>query len=554
MKKAHILFASAALMFAGCANDEFTGDEGLSKDSTPIAFNMLTSAQTRATSTGSDAATKLGNEFIVWGEKNESDGSAATEGNLVFKNYRVNYDAATAFTTLSNTKGWEYVGITPYEAAHVSPSTWESADTKQTIKYWDFSAKSYTFTAVSAKQTDITGNLVKITKTESGASAAAKGYTIEVKTDASTGDIYVADRLFIDTKQTGTIDRTKENQYGGLAKFSFRNFQTKIRFGMYETIPGYKVKVKSVKFNNVASTTNFGVDGQFVTTGDNTKYTVTYDANNKAVVALGGTGASISAYLQGGTNILKVDALGTSSSPTELTYDNAGGGYTAILPNPSNATNMKFTISYTLISEDTGEKIEITDKTAEVPAKYCQWKSNYAYTYIFKISDSSADLYPITFDAVVEQDEVGNQETITTVDEPSITTFAVDASKNVVTGKDEYAEGNIIYASVVEGNAVVTLSDTNVKLYTVTTGDATNFPISEASVANAIAQTAVTGKVKATAVTTGTEIATSVPAEDGTTRELSALKWTAGAAGTVYAVEYTSATNSKKTYKIVKIQ
>ena len=553
MKKAHILFASAALMFAGCANDEFTGDEGLSKDSTPIAFNMLTSAQTRADE-GSAAATKLGNEFIVWGEKNESSGDAATEGNLVFKNYRVNYDANTAFTTLSNTKDWEYVGITPYEEAKVSPSTWESTDTKQTIKYWDFSATSYTFTAVSAKQTDITGNLVKITKTQNGASAADKGYTIEVKTGASTGDIYVADRLFINTKQTGTIDRTKENQYGGLAKFSFRNFQTKIRFGMYETIPGYKVKVKSVKFNSAASTTNFGVDGQFVTTGANTKYTVTYDANNKAVVALDGTGASTFAYLQGGTNIIDATALGTASTDDKVTYDKADKGYTAILPNPSNATNMKFTISYTLISEDTGEKIEITDKTAAVPAKYCQWKSNYAYTYIFKISDSSADLYPITFDAVVEQDEVGNQETITTVDEPSITTFAVDTSNNVVTGKDEYAASNTIYASVVEGNAVVTLTTSNVKLYTVTTDDATNFPISEASVANAIAQTAVSGKVKATAVTTGTDIVTSVPAEDGMTRDLSALKWTAGASGTVYAVEYTNATDSKKTYKIVKIQ
>ena len=553
MKKAHILFASAALMFAGCANDEFTGDEGLSKDSTPIAFNMLTSAQTRADE-GSAAATKLGNEFIVWGEKNESSGDAATEGNLVFKNYRVNYDANTAFTTLSNTKDWEYVGITPYEEAKVSPSTWESTDTKQTIKYWDFSATSYTFTAVSAKQTDITGNLVKITKTQKGASAADKGYTIEVKAGALTGDIYVADRLFINTKQTGTIDRTKENQYGGLAKFSFRNFQTKIRFGMYETIPGYKVKVKSVKFNSAASTTNFGVDGQFVTTGANTKYTVTYDANNKAVVALDGTGASTFAYLQGGTNIIDATALGTASTDDKVTYDKADKGYTAILPNPSNATNMKFTISYTLISEDTGEKIEITDKTAEVPAKYCQWKSNYAYTYIFKISDSSADLYPITFDAVVEQDEVGNQETITTVDEPSITTFAVDTSNNVVTGKDEYAASDTIYASVVEGNAVVTLTTSNVKLYTVTTDDATNFPISEASVANAIAQTAVSGKVKATAVTTGTDIVTSVPAEDGMMRDLSALKWTAGASGTVYAVEYTNATDSKKTYKIVKIQ
>ncbi len=553
MKKTHILFASAALLFAGCANDEFTGDKGLSNDSAPIAFYMQTGAQTRATSSGSEAAGKLGNEFIVWGEKNETNGDAATEGNLVFKNYRVNYAPTTAFTTLSNTKDWEYVGITPYEDSQVSPSIYEDADTKQTIKYWDLSATSYTFTAVSAKQDDITGGLVKITKTENGANAQSKGYTIEVKNGASAGDIYVADRLNFNTKQTGTIDRTKENQYGGLVKLSFRNFQTKIRFGMYETIPGYKVKVNSVTFNGTASTSNFGVDGKFITTGANTKYTVTYDANDKAVVALDGTGATTSAYLQGGTNIIGATALGTASTDDKVTYDKADKGYTAILPNPSNETNMKFTISYTLISEDTGEKIEVKDKTAEVPAKYCQWKSNYAYTYIFKITDSSAELYPITFDAVVEQDEVGNQETITTVTEPSITTFATDASGNVITGQDEYAPNNVIYASVVESNAVVTLTDANVKLYTVTTTNATNFPITEASVANAV-KNSTAKEVQATEVTSGIEYVTSVPAEDGTTRTLSALKWTAGATGTVYAVEYTNATTGNKTYKIVRIK
>ncbi len=553
MKNTHILFASAALLFAGCANDEFTGDKGLSNDSAPIAFYMQTGAQTRATSSGSEAAGKLGNEFIVWGEKNETSGDAASDGNLVFKNYRVNYVTGTAFTTLSNTKDWEYVGITPYEDSKVSPSIYEDADTKQTIKYWDLSATSYTFTAVSAKQKDITDGLVKITKTENGADAQSKGYTIEVKSGASAGDIYVADRLNFNTKQTETIDRTKENQYGGLVKLSFRNFQTKIRFGMYETIPGYKVKVNSVTFNGTASTSNFGVDGKFVTTSANTKYTVTYDANNKAVVALDGTGATTSAYLQGGTNIIDAAALGTASTDDKVTYDKADKGYTAILPNPSNATNMKFTISYTLISEDTGEKIEVKDKTAEVPAKYCQWKSNYAYTYIFKITDSSAELYPITFDAVVEQDEVGNQETITTVTEPSITTFATDASGNVITGQDEYAPNNVIYASVVEGNAVVTLADTNVKLYTVTTTNATNFPITEASVANAV-KNSTAKEVQATEVTTGIEYVTSVPAEDGTTRTLSALKWTAGATGTVYAVEYTNTTSDNKTYKIVRIK
>ena len=230
---------------------------------------------------------------------------------------------------------------------------------------------------------------------------------------------------------------------------------------------------------------------------------------------------------------------------------------------------MKLTVSYELYSEDTGEKITCTDRTAVVPAAYCQWKSNYAYTYIFKISDKSAELYPITFDAAVVTDEVGKQETITTVEEPSITTFATrtaDGKTTVVTGENEYKVGDEIYASVVDatesgdGSKAVTLSvaegSKNIALYTVTTDNATNFPITEASVANAIAHNTTSGPIKTTTVAinasgdTAPVIVTSVPAEDGTTRMLSALKWKPTTAAT-YAVEYTK--NDTKTYKIVKV-
>ncbi len=570
MKKSYILFASAALLFAGCANDEFTGDKGLSSDNAPIAFNMQTGAQTRATTeSGATAAGKLGNEFIVWGEKNETDGSKATDGNLVFENYVVKYTSSTTAptenTTLSNTKGWEYVGYTPYKSDYVSPSIYVDDNTTQTIKYWDMKADSYTFTAVSALKTDISGEgstdpKVKIEKIEGGGtttSATDKGYTITVKSGASTGNIYVADRVVISKPDGGTttINRTEPNKYGGLVQFTFRNFETKIRFGIYETVPGYKVSVDNVKYGTSTtegSTSNFGVDGDFVVAGDNTKYNVTYDTNNKAVLALNGTPAKAT-YLESGNKIMSADALGTSS--TAATYED----YTNILPNPSNETNMTFTISYTLTSEDTGEKIKVEDKKVAVPAAYCQWKNNYAYTYLFKITDSSAELYPITFDAVVETDENGNQETITTVTEPSITTFGYDESgKKIITDKDEYPAGTAIYASVVENSSVASLSESNTALYTVTTESETDFPITEASVANAISQTSVTGKVKATAVATTAADAPSfvskVPAEDGSERALNAMKWKGTVTGTnptYYAVEYTK--DGKKTYKIVKV-
>jgi hypothetical protein len=561
MKRTYLFVAAAALLTASCADDSSLGGGNDLAQSKVIAFDMQTPAMRKATENGQTAATKLGNEFIVWGEKNETNGTAADGANQVFKNYKVEYTASSAYTTTSNTKDWEYVGFKPYEETKVSPTI--GTDKTQTIKYWDYSANSYTFTAVSALKTDIENGNVKITKTTSGTDQYAKGYTIELKSGATASSIYVADRNFISKPATAEYNREATNQYGGNATFTFRNFQSKVRFALYEVIPGYKVKVTSVKFNgDTENTTNFGVTGKFIKIADGTKYTVTYEDGqngttlNKATVKVDASSPTES-YLEGGANIF-ADALGTSSiAPT---YDTNDGGYTAIQPDPDNDKNMKLTISYKLISEDTGEEIKVENKTAEVPAAFCKWKPNFAYTYIFKITDNAAELYPITFDAQVKTDENGAQETITTVDEPSITTFAVTGDDTngytTVTGKDEYAADNTIYASIVSGGTVIT-ELSGVKVYSVTTSD-NNFPITAASVANAIENK---DKVTGTAKITATELAnettstvTDVPVGDGTKakRSLSAISWKA-TANTTYAVEYTYTDNSttKKIYKIV---
>lgn len=563
MKKSFLLIASAALLAAGCANDDYVGHTEQTQEAGSISFNMQTSAQVRATQSGEDAATALGKMFIVWGEKNETSGTAASNENLVFENYKVTYDKAATKTTASNSNGWEYAGIAPYTNAVVSPVITAST---QTIKYWDLSATGYTFTAVSAKQDDLAGTpKVKITKNTSGSTVYDKGYTIEVKEGASTGNIYYADRTVVTPPTSGT---TTVNP----VTLTFRHFDSKIRLAMYETVPGYKVVVTAVKFNNTehkADDTDkkFGVDGNFIVAGDNTKFTVSYESTgtnvNKAKVTVEGS-SSTATSKELGTKLLETSATAPLATTSDVpTYDN-GGAYTAILPNPSNETDMKLTVSYDLISEDTGEKIHCTGRTAVVPAAYCQWKSNYAYTYKFKISDKSAELYPITFDAVVVDDQVGNQESITTVSEPSITTFAV-ASGKIVTDQNEYQANNVIYASVVEQTTTgstttskaVELTTTNVKLYTVTTTDPTNFPITEASVAQSLTSSATDKKIKTETVDvnasgdTDPVIVTKVPAEDGKERALSALRWT-GAANTTYAVEYIK--DGKRTYKIVKVQ
>ena len=558
MKKSY-LYLAAAVALASCANDDYVGGENTpSTDTTPIAFNMNTPATSRADQeTGATAANTLGNEFIVWGEKNETNGGAASAENLVFQNYRVQYVENTANTTTSNTKNWEYVGIAPY-ASGVTPSI---TTTNQTIKYWDL-GKSYTFTAVSALQSDITDGKVTIVKTQLADDQKGKGYVITLKNGADASKVFVADRLDNVTRTAPTAGQTVDP-----VTLAFRNFQTKVRFGFYETVPGYNVQITGVKYNSAttASATAFGVDGQFVkspTSDDQTvTYTVTYDTNNKPVVTVATTGASTTAgYAEFGDKVFNTNLATASNAPT---YDKENGAYTCILPNTGNQTNMTFKVSYKLISEDTKEEIEVTDKEVTVPAVYCQWKPNFAYTYLFKVSDKSAELYPITFDAVVESDEVSQQETITEVGEPSITTIAFKDGKVVTSSSDEYATGSTIYATT---NATTGMTSENTALYTVTAtaGIGAAPVISEASVANCLAKMtassnvwtatdATGGKLEVTKVTTSDDnFVTSVPAEDGgTARTINALTWTPSTAAT-YAVEYT--VDDNKYYKIVVVK
>ena len=96
-------------------------------------------------------------------------------------------------------------------------------------------------------------------------------------------------------------------------------------------------------------------------------------------------------------------------------------------------------------------------------------------------------LYPITLDAVVASELDGTQETITTVDNTNITTYA--KASNVLSD-DEYKSGANIYV-VVDNNTELTVdrtdpSVTNAKLYYVTIEDGAIEKVTEKSVAKAL--------------------------------------------------------------------
>lgn len=594
MKKYYFLvMALAALM--SCSSDEFVGDSGSpngvnGSENAAISFGFDVPQVTRAG--GATAAGHLSNQFIVYGEKSEAaSGAAASAGNLVFKNYLVKYTDNTAYTTTSNTKNWEYVGIsaTSAENTNITPNSGTDA---QTIKYWDYSASNYVYTAVSALPEDIQNGRVKIEKITDASSTASnqvynKGYIIKLdKTGESAPFNYASfDKLYFSDRQVisqGTgADRTATNAYGGNVTLTFRNALSQVRVGIYETISGYSIS--DIHFF-VTSDTEAKVDavdafGAICPNIKSSTYTealkVTYEPSGDVVnhpIVTPVTKANTEAVtptadliLGTNTSLVAIDnPLGTTT--TSPTWDTSGGTFTPVFPQAGNTTNLKLKCNYTLYNSVSGETIGVTGATAEIPAQYLQWKPNFRYTYLFKISENTngttgttgpAGLYPITFDAIEVIAADGNVEYITTVSEPSITTFGAIYNTSETkytayqTGKNEYQAQTgsnrlDIFATIMDGSTVqVPVEGTNVNYYSIdyksgaTEDDKIAFPITEASVAETIAETANSSShmIVATKDNSLGEPVTSVPAEDGTTKDINAVKFEGLNAG-VYAIEY----------------
>lgn len=582
MKKQLFIAAATLIAFAGCTDETFVGEKSLQEANGggAISFNFDVPMSTRAE--GAAAATKLNSQFIVWGEKNEAQettdpepvpasGTAPATGNLVFPNYKVTYGANTAYTTTSNTKDWEYVGLSyGDEKANIKYNSTAVTSDVQTIKFWDYAANSYTFTAVSALPTDISDGKVTINKitTATGTDQTIydKGYQVTVTDMADLNSLYFADRINI--AKTADKDRTAANKYGGNVKFTFRNGLSQVRVAMYETIPGYDVKITKFSYKDAEnadqnSTTNFvanvpnvspasgktSVAGTFAVTyyEKNSTNDAASISNHPKISFTPTNSADSKVFITLGDQIAAATKLGETSATA--TFDKTDGAdadsdpdFTTVFPQEDNNTNLKLTIDYQLKNTVTGETINITGKTAEVPAQYLQWKPNYKYTYIFKINDN--ELYPITFDAVTVEAENGNVEYITTVSEPSITTYVKGSN---VTTNNEYAASEKVYAVVEDGHSLATLSASNMKLYTVTTSDATNFPITEASIAEAIAEypclnTAEQTAAKIKFTESSFNYGKTIIAEDGSTVTMDASNNVVAdfttATGTVYAIQY----------------
>lgn len=467
MKK-YIFLAASALTLASCSSDDFLGD---TQGSTPtsansaIKFDGNAGKISRATS-NTDPTTqgKLDYQFKIYGVKSGTDNKYSK----VFENYRIWRN--TTLTT-SNTSSWEYVGkkdnsITP------NPGTTINLEKDQTIKYWDYASKDYHFVAgspISAFEytLDDNGDIKSATVSSLGGHITAKEKTEGSAYATEPNPVYVAEPVVVSS-----------NAYKKPVQFKFVRQQTKVRVGIYETIPGYSIS--SIKFypyddnkdafsstpspNIVLTTTAAG----YFKGGNSVSGKINYDWSEptpKYTFEYETTGLTESKNWYGG-KFAKVEATVSTESDKAKLYgtdaDMESTGYFTVLPTPSatDAQPILIKCDYTLTSDDgSKETINVKGATAAIPAAYSKWNTNTLYTYLFKISENTngytgsddpghVGLYPITFDAAVEAPQFGMQGTITTFTTPSITTY--QAGSVVENGGIKYVAKEKIDVTVTE--------------------------------------------------------------------------------------------------------
>lgn len=463
MKK-YLIFAASALALASCSSDDFLGENpgNVQNATTAIKFDGNAGKISRATSNTGSAPEMLGKEFKIYGVK--SGATSGTDYNPVFKDYLLWYDDANTNTT-TNKSGWEYVGTA---GKHGSATL----NSNQTIKFWDYASADYRFVA-GAPSTAFTFTPGTNNTLESATITCLSGHitaNTESGTDPKTepNPVYVAKPVVVSS-----------DNYKQPVTFTFVRHQTKVRVGIYETIPGYKIS--SISFypyeensdafsskssqNIILTTTTAGyfkggssVSGKINYEWSEPKYTFEYETTDLNLKQ--------SKNWYGGKFANGVPATVSTEAVIKNLYgtdaDMESNGYFTVLPTPSTTEAKPILIKcdYTLTSDDgSGEVIKVTGATAAIPAAFSKWEANTRYTYLFKISDNTngttgtpdtsdpAGLFPITFAAVVKGSTDAQYGTTTTVATPSITTYQAGS---VTENSIEYKTGKEIDVTVTD--------------------------------------------------------------------------------------------------------
>ena len=408
MKKS-IFLAVAAVAMTACSNDVDLGMKDANKQTADnaIGFQVLNKNMSRA-----NLQDKGHYNFGVFAYK-----TAGSTSQTVFDDYLVGYNGTNVGyymetgdrTTLGDQPGavdgksqWAYekLGSSEYtykgtEGYYKETQTrYMSNWAKQFLRYWDY----------SSTQTDFYAYAPYVNKTFTSTDGVKFDFSTKIMTFPGTS--IKAGYSATDNEYMFASQSVSSTNYNQDVKLGFKRMNAKINIKFYEEVAGYRVEM--VKLTESANIT--AVPAKRTGTSSYTYSAGTIYSGTGAQVDFSGADATVALEnyttssarldfalptlnLQSFTQLYTGGAIFTDVIG-EAPADASGSAttYYAIPKNTASAsedaknTGLTFHVSFKLISIDTNETLTVKDATVFVPADYCHWDANYAYTYIFKIT------------------------------------------------------------------------------------------------------------------------------------------------------------------------
>lgn len=407
-KNYNIIFLLTALMLVACHHDDVVPD---SPQQRAIVFGSSLEA-------GADAGTRAAEllplydyvgDFTVYGINGNLSGDGTfTRKDVVFDNYVVWHDKNSAETTESNTNGWEYVG---------SHETCDGKTTSaQRIKYWDYSQNCHYFWALANADRGEFG------PTNLATDGRVANYTLTLTKEnlSETMALYYSE-----------IARVDLLDYAQVVSLRFKPFLSKVRFGFYETIPGYVVNNLKVKGADGTLADDIIISSDFVEEGT-CEVAFDYNPAEKVTASITPSTAQKSTALNVGVVQYQTLSPRTDGQDEEDDLPNSfvdgktyiarssvapsytwGAGpdkdyFSYVLPYESYDKPLTLTCNFDLTNTENGVVRTVEDVSVTIPAEYRQWKPGHEYTYILKITP---DGILFLFDVLVEPWHYGGSQT-----------------------------------------------------------------------------------------------------------------------------------------------
>lgn len=282
------------------------------------------------------AAAPLARDFVVYGYKTVND-----QSQKVFDGYAVKYKAGSANTSEDNTHGYYYVGGA------------------QSIKYWDFAASEYRFWGATGGTFSDEGTVLTI-----------EGLTLTT-TEPTSLPLY--SELYHRSPVSSDV-----------VQLQFKHPYAKVRVLFYTNATLTDNTFDNIKITGIT----FGGGKGSITNNGSLKVTYPKSGKGPETIVTTPTGTCDNLTFDG--ELVLDHTHGTTSNNTVTAVPTGGTEWYYTLPVSDGSPARAFTLNATIDGEA---------RTATVPANFMQWKPNFAYTYIFKISGGKyMEFYDVQID------------------------------------------------------------------------------------------------------------------------------------------------------------